>query len=121
MKVVHRDIKPDNLLIDSKDHMKIADFGIAVIFDEDQGGDNIGSNAGTKAFLAPEIWNGGKFKGTQKINRGNKFFVINISISIGRPADIWAAGVTFYKLFTGKFPFNSKNLIDLRKSVMEDP
>jgi serine/threonine protein kinase len=34
------------------------------------------TNAGTKAFLSPEIWAGGKFK--------------------GRPADIWAAGVTFY-------------------------
>lgn len=45
--VVHRDIKPDNLLIDGGDHLKIADFGVALIFDED---DDIENNSGTKVY-----------------------------------------------------------------------
>lgn len=35
----------------------------------------------------------------------------------GRPTDIWATGVTFYKLFIGDMPFKSKTLIDLRNEI----
>ena len=54
--VIHRDLKPDNLLIDENDVLKIADFGVSSIMDN--GDDKLSTNAGTKAFLAPETWDG---------------------------------------------------------------
>ena len=57
--VVHRDIKPDNLLVSADDTLKIADFGISEIFEDDD--DSLGKNAGTKPFLAPETWKGKTF------------------------------------------------------------
>ncbi len=51
---MHRDIKPDNLLVSENDELKIADFGISKIVQEDN--DEITNDAGTKCFLAPEMW-----------------------------------------------------------------
>lgn len=51
--IVHRDIKPDNLLVDEEDNLKVADFGISQIMEQS---DSTSSNAGTKAFMAPEAW-----------------------------------------------------------------
>ena len=55
-RIIHRDIKPDNLLIDATDTLKIADFGVAHIMDDDT--DEIIGETGTKAFLPPEILQG---------------------------------------------------------------
>lgn len=49
---MHRDIKPDNLLIDEFDNLKVADFGISQLMENDE----TSSNAGTKAFMSPETW-----------------------------------------------------------------
>lgn len=95
--VIHRDIKPDNLLIDSTDCLKIADFGVSKIFDGQN--DELSNDTGTKYFLAPEIWSGKPFK--------------------GRPADIWATGVTLFMLVTGDPPFQSKSAEQLKKLVLE--
>ena len=54
VKVVHRDIKPDNLLVDETDCLKLADFGISSLMEG--GNEIIETNAGTKMFLAPETW-----------------------------------------------------------------
>ena len=50
-KIVHRDIKPDNLLIDENDTLKIADFGVATLMNDL---DEIQGECGTKSFLTPE-------------------------------------------------------------------
>ena len=50
-KIVHRDIKPDNLLIDEFDNLKIADFGVASLMNDH---DEIQGETGTKSFLTPE-------------------------------------------------------------------
>jgi [calcium/calmodulin-dependent protein kinase] kinase len=81
--IVHRDIKPDNLLIDAEDHLKIADFGVAKMMEDNQ--DEIQGEQGTKSFLTPEHYEGKTVK--------------------GKSADIWAIGVTFYLLAFGKQPF----------------
>jgi [calcium/calmodulin-dependent protein kinase] kinase len=59
-KIVHRDIKPDNLLIDQNDTLKIADFGVATL---SQKNDEIHGETGTKSFLTPEHFLGKTIKG----------------------------------------------------------
>lgn len=61
--------------------------------------DEISNDNGTKCYLAPEIFNKSEFS--------------------GRPLDIWAAGVSFYEIFTGERPFNGKKLDELKKSILE--
>lgn len=96
--VIHRDIKPENLLIDEEDNLKIADFGVSTIMEN--GDDQLANNAGTKAFLAPETWDGKPFK--------------------GKKTDVWAACATLYFLVMGKLPFQAANAEDLRKKIQED-
>jgi serine/threonine protein kinase len=52
--VIHRDIKPDNLMLDENDDLKIVDFGVASLMDEDYN-DTIDTTAGSKIFFAPEL------------------------------------------------------------------
>ena len=54
--IIHRDIKPENLLIGADDTLKVSDFGISEIMED--GSDILQTNAGTKAYLAPEAWKG---------------------------------------------------------------
>eukprot|EP00330_Aristerostoma_sp_ATCC50986_P006959 CAMPEP_0114580206 /NCGR_PEP_ID=MMETSP0125-20121206/4539_1 /TAXON_ID=485358 ORGANISM="Aristerostoma sp., Strain ATCC 50986" /NCGR_SAMPLE_ID=MMETSP0125 /ASSEMBLY_ACC=CAM_ASM_000245 /LENGTH=173 /DNA_ID=CAMNT_0001771631 /DNA_START=1731 /DNA_END=2252 /DNA_ORIENTATION=- len=97
--VVHRDIKPENLLITADDELKISDFGISHVV-EDGENDEITNQKGTKAFLAPEVYEKGPFK--------------------GKPADVWAAGATLYFMLCGKPPFKTNNLMKLKKMIKEE-
>ena len=54
--VIHRDIKPDNILIDENDNVKIADFGISELLEtKNNEHKHITNASGTKVFLAPEL------------------------------------------------------------------
>ena len=86
LKLIHRDIKPDNILIDEFDNIKLADFGVSLLLPED-GSDNIKSNAGSTMFFSPEACIGSMYR--------------------GRLNDIWAAGIVLYYMATGEYPFVS--------------
>lgn len=96
VKVVHRDIKPQNLLIDHEDNLKICDFGSAQFME--QGRDEFTNSAGTFAFMAPELHGGAKiFKGSA--------------------TDIWAAGITLFYMILGRTPYNSRKSLEMSEEV----
>jgi serine/threonine protein kinase len=66
-KVIHRDIKPGNLLVTKEGSLKVADFGVSYMYDGDD--DTVKSTAGTSAFLAPEVCSGQGASG--KVGCGN--------------------------------------------------
>ena len=91
--VVHRDVKPGNLMRSEEGMVKLADFGIAKAA-EDSDITKIGSVLGTAAYLAPEQ------------ARGEP---------AGPPADLYALGVVAYQLLAGRLPYEAGSLTDLAR------
>jgi serine/threonine-protein kinase len=97
--VVHRDVKPGNLLVATDHTVKLADFGIAKAT-EQSSITQIGSVLGTAAYLAPEQ------------GRGEE---------AGPPADIYALGVCAYQLIAGRLPFEGASLTELAIKQQREP
>ena len=98
--VVHRDVKPGNLLRSREGQVKLADFGIAKAT-EQSSITQVGSVLGTAAYLAPEQ------------ARGE---------DAGPSADIYALGVVAYQLFSGRLPYDATSLTELAlKQQQEEP
>ncbi|KAK8872206.1 hypothetical protein M9Y10_007971 [Tritrichomonas musculus] len=93
--IAHRDIKPANIFLDQYDHPKLADFGLARQFDSNQ---TTEEKCGTLMYFAPEF-----LKQPQQI--------------CPFKADIWALGITFYYLITGKKPFPNKTIDELKNAI----
>lgn len=84
--VIHRDIKPDNVLISKSGSVKLADFGIATYKDsEDEGLTSAGMTLGTPSYMSPEQ--------------------ITDTKNVDKRADIYSMGVMLYAMVTGKTPF----------------
>ena len=98
---MHRDIKPDNLLLDSHDVLKIVDFGVSEMFTKED--DRLKSSSGSPAFASPEL----SHVGAGPVS--------------GKAADIWAMGVTLFALIYGCLPFHSHNVLELYQSIREQP
>ncbi|MBV9359698.1 MAG: serine/threonine protein kinase, partial [Chloroflexi bacterium] len=95
--VVHRDVKPGNLLVSDSDVVKLADFGIARATDQSSI-TQVGSVLGTAAYLAPEQ------------ARGEP---------AGPPSDLYALGVVAYQLVAGRLPYQGASLTDLARQQEE--
>ena len=98
--VIHRDVKPGNLLVSDSDVVKLADFGIARAVDQSSI-TQVGSVLGTAAYLAPEQ------------ARGEE---------AGPRADIYSLGVVTYQLLSGRLPYEANSLSELTlKQQRESP
>jgi serine/threonine protein kinase len=85
--VIHRDVKPANILITEEGEPMLSDFGIAKILEADQATQLTGTGVGigTPEYMAPEQWRGKTVPGT----------------------DIYALGIIFYELVTGRKPYTA--------------
>ena len=85
-KILHRDIKPGNIMVNEDDQVKVADFGLARPIT----GEAEENPFGTPDYAAPEIINGGK---------------------VDQRVDIYAAGVVLYEMLTGHVPKNPRRSV----------
>ncbi|EEY20779.1 calcium/calmodulin-dependent protein kinase kinase [Verticillium alfalfae VaMs.102] len=100
--VIHRDIKPDNLLLTEDEVLKVVDFGVSEMFEKP---DRMmtAKSAGSPAFLAPELC------------------VARHGDVSGKAADIWSMGVSLYCLRYGKLPFSHDGVLEIYEAIKSDP
>lgn len=91
--MVHRDIKPDNILLTSKGVVKVADFGLAKVMDDDVSMTQSGTGLGTPLYMAPEQARSAKH--------------------VDQRSDIYALGATLYHLVTGTLPYTGNTALEL--------
>ena len=97
--IIHRDIKPDNLLVVSSNQFRVGDFGVAFLPGDPPTTDELRNAVGTMDYMAPEVLEGVEY--TQR-------------------SDIYSLGVSAYELLSGKNPFAFASMaeqLDIRRSL----
>ncbi|ELT96788.1 hypothetical protein CAPTEDRAFT_158801 [Capitella teleta] len=96
--IIHKDIKPGNLLLTNCQTLKITDLGVAEALDPFAESDVCRTSQGSPAFQPPEIANGD-------------------DTFLGFKVDIWSSGVTLFNLCSGKYPFEGDNIYKLFENI----
>ena len=106
--IIHRDVKSGNVMVVPSGQVKILDFGLAKLLDDEEAGASgihrtelteVGVPYGTATYAAPEQ------------ARGDR---------VDKRADIFSTGVLLYEMVTGTWPFRGKSTIDVRHAVLYD-
>jgi WD40 repeat protein/predicted Ser/Thr protein kinase len=98
MGVIHRDVKPANILVARDGSVKLLDFGIARLGESDM--TQTGLVLGTPSYISPELLQGAK---------------------VTRAADMWAVGVILYEVLSGRRPFEAKTIASLIHKIVNEP
>ncbi|KAL1023034.1 hypothetical protein UPYG_G00035630 [Umbra pygmaea] len=96
--IVHKDIKPGNLLLTTEGALKISDLGVAEALQPFKEDDTCCTSQGSPAFQPPEIANG-------------------LDTFSGFKVDIWSAGVTLYNITTSLYPFEGDSIYKLFENI----
>lgn len=101
--VLHRDVKPANIMIDADGRIRVADFGLARRLDGEGSLTDAGDLLGTVNYMSPE-------QATGRIDE------------VGPATDVYSLGATLYELLTGRLPFRGTSVLETIRCVVEkDP
>lgn len=99
--VIHRDIKPQNLLLDADGVLKVMDFGIARLTERVSGLTEVGLVVGTPAYMSPEQL---------------------LADQLDERSDLYSTGLVLYECLTGRLPYEARSTIALISKILsEDP
>ena len=98
--LVHRDVKPQNVLLSSEGEVKVTDFGIARSIHVDHGVTQTGTVLGTGEYLAPEQASGKP---------------------VSPATDVYSLGVVLWELLTGEVPFTGENFVAVALKHVNEP
>ena len=98
--LVHRDVKPQNVLLNGDGHAKVTDFGIARSLDVDHGVTQPGTILGTSNYIAPEQASGQP---------------------VDAHTDVYSLGIVMYEMLTGELPFPGESFVAVAMKHIQEP
>ncbi len=98
--VLHRDIKPRNILIDSHDRAVVTDFGLAKLLSMGTGATRTDDRLGTPPYMSPEQ--------------------VRDPSRAGMSSDVYSLGATLYEALTGRPPFQAENPLEVYRQILDD-
>lgn len=98
--IIHRDVKPANMLLRKDNHLLLSDFGIAKILEGTANLTRVGTGIGTPQYMSPEQ---------------------GMGQPVDRRSDIYSLGIVLFHCFTGRVPFTADSPLTITVKHMNDP